>query len=375
MTSEEPENKDAVDPGRETGREPERGRSRLVSAAEVLGELLITLAVLCALYVVWQLWWTGVQSEHRQIETRESSAWSKPASGDTKRVAPPQGGEPPVEPRSASEGDLMAQLYIPRFGEHWERNVVQGTSPSQLAYAGLGHYPNTQMPGEVGNVALAGHRAGYGEPLAHVDEFKVGDAIVLRTKDYWYVYHYTFYRIVLPDQVDVIAPNPENPTGPATKRMITLTTCEPKYSTATHRWISWGEFDYWAKVSDGVPKELMGDKGADVVFAQQASTPLAKVGSLQNVILALVAAYLVIYLAALIAWRYPVLREIREGTRPRPVASIYGWLLRHQSGIAPIRWILMILLVLVVACALLEWGFPWLATNVPFLRQMSNYAV
>lgn len=61
MTSEEPENKDAVDPGRETGREPERGRSRLVSAAEVLGELLITLAVLCALYVVWQLWWTGVQ--------------------------------------------------------------------------------------------------------------------------------------------------------------------------------------------------------------------------------------------------------------------------------------------------------------------------
>lgn len=374
MTSEEPENNDA-DQRRETGQAPEKGRNRLVSTAEVLGELLITLAVLCALYVVWQLWWTGVRSEHRQIETRESSSWSKPASGDTKRVAPPQEGEPPVEPKSASDGDLMAQLYIPRFGEHWERNVVQGTSPSQLAYAGLGHYPTTQMPGEVGNVALAGHRAGYGEPLAHVDEFKTGDAIVLRTKDYWYVYHYTSYKIVLPDQVDVIAPSPEDPTGPATKRMITLTTCEPKYSTATHRWISWGEFDYWAKVSDGVPKELMGDKGANVVFAQQASTPLAKVGSLQPVILVLVAAYLVIYLAALAAWRYPALREIKEGARPRPVASIYGWLLRHQSGIAPIRWILMILLGLVIACALLEWGFPWLATNVPFLRQMSNYAV
>ncbi len=38
--------------------------------------------------------------------------------------------------------------------------------------------------------------------------------------------------------------------------MITLTTCEPKYTTATHRWISYGELSYWAKVSDGVPEEL-----------------------------------------------------------------------------------------------------------------------
>lgn len=374
MTSEEPGNDYAPDSRNEAGESPKKGPSKLVSVAEILGELLITLAVFCALYVVWQLWWTGVQSEHRQLEAREASSWSKLASGDTERVARPQHGNPPVEPESAADGELMAQLYIPRFGEHWERNVVQGTSPSQLAYAGIGHYPTSQMPGELGNVALAGHRAGYGEPLAHVDEFKSGDAIVLRTKNYWYVYHYTSYKIVLPDQVDVIAPNPEQPDDPATKRMITLTTCEPKYSTATHRWVSWGEFDYWAKVSDGVPRELMGDQGTDVLFADKASTPLVRVGSLQTTILVLIAAYLVIYLAALLAWRYPLLREIKNGTRPRPVASIYGWILRHQSGTAPIRWILMILLILVIACALLEWGFPWLATNVPYLRQMSNYS-
>lgn len=349
------------------------GHSKLVSVAEVLGELLITLALVCALYVVWQLWWTGVQSQHRQLETRQSASWSKPASG-SERVAQPQSGEPPVEPQSASEGDLIAQLYIPRFGEHWERNVVQGTSPAQLAYAGLGHYTTSQMPGELGNLALAGHRAGYGEPLAHVDEFKTGDAIVLRTKNYWYVYHYTRYKIVLPDQVDVIAPNPDSPSQAATKRMITLTTCEPKYSTATHRWISWGEFDYWARVSDGVPKELMNKEEGSVVFANTESSPLVKMGSLQPLIAILAIAYLVIYLAALLAWRYPVLREIKEGSRQQPVASIYGWILRHQTGIAPIRWLLMIILLLLAACVLLEWGFPWLATNIPILRQMSNYS-
>ena len=352
----------------------DKRRNWLVGIAEIVGELLITLAVICALYVVWQLWWTGVQSEHQQLKARTSTSWSDPGSGDTRKVAKPQNGTPPVQPEQASEGDLMAQMYIPRFGEHWERNVVQGTSPRQLAYAGLGHYTNTQMPGELGNVAIAGHRAGYGEPLGHVDELRVGDAIVLRTKDYWYVYHYTRYKIVSPNEVNVIAPNPDSPGAAPDRRMITLTTCEPKYTTATHRWISWGEFDYWAKVSDGVPKELLGERGGNVVFADDKGSVMARMGSLQPVLLVLVAAYLIIYLAALAAWRYPLLRQIREGERPQPMVSIYGWLLRHQSGIAPIRWLLLILLLLALACALMEWGFPWLASNVPILKQMSNYS-
>ena len=84
-------------------------------------------------------------------------------------------------------------------------------------------------------------------------------------------------------------------------------------------------------------------------------------------------AYVVLFIAAAVAWRWPVLREIREGVRPRPDVSFYGWLLRHQPGVMPIRWLLVLLLAVAAAGALLEWGYPWLAANIPFLRDMSNY--
>lgn len=126
---------------------------------------------------------------------------------------------------------MIAQIYIPRFGSQWHRNIVEGTTLEQLNRHGLGHYDTTQMPGQVGNFAVAGHRNGYGQPLGDVDKLQEGDPIIVRTKDYWYVYHYTRYEIVLPTDVHVIAPNPEDSTANPTKRMITLTTCEPKYST------------------------------------------------------------------------------------------------------------------------------------------------
>ncbi|MDN6853183.1 MAG: class E sortase [Bifidobacterium crudilactis] len=351
-------------------------RSALFSVLGILGEILLTLAVLCGLYIAWQLWWTGVESSQSQLQQRQSVSWSEPASDNgTSAVAAAQQGDPPVQPTSATEGDLVAEIYIPRFGSAWQRNVVQGTSNEQLAKHGLGHYEDTQMPGELGNFAVAGHRSGYGEPLAHVDELQEGDAIVVRTKDYWYVYHYTTHKIVLPDQTDVVAANPEDPTVAATKRMITLTTCEPRYTSATHRWISWGELDYWAKVSDGVPKELSaGDSSASTVFSSQKSTsPLDSLTSLVPVVTWLLIAYLVISIAAAIAWRYPVLRRIRQGEQARPDVSIFGWLSRHQPGIKPIRILLMALLAFAAAAALFQWGFPWLASHVPYLQLMSNY--
>jgi LPXTG-site transpeptidase (sortase) family protein len=350
--------------------------STLFSALGILGEILLTLAVVCALYIAWQLWWTGVQSSQSQLQQRQSVSWSAPASSNgAVAVAKAQQGDPPVQPTSASEGDLVAELYVPRFGSAWQRNIVEGTSNEQLAKHGLGHYQETQMPGQLGNFAVAGHRSGYGEPLAHVDELQEGDAIVVRTKDYWYVYHYTKHTIVLPDQTDVVAANPENPSAAATKRMITLTTCEPRYTSATHRWISWGEFDYWAKVSDGVPKEIAETTSASAATFSSDSNPsvLDRLTTLAPVVMWLLITYLVISIAAAIAWRYPMLRDIRDGVRSRPEASLYGWITRHQPGIKPIRLLLVLLLALAAAAALFQWVFPWLASNVPYLQLMSNY--
>nr|WP_236022568.1 class E sortase [Bifidobacterium phasiani] len=346
------------------------------SVLGVVIELLFTLAAVCALYIVWQMWWTGVEAEHAQVETRQSADWVDPAAGgDEVAIAQPQEGDPPVQPEGAAEGDLVAEIYIPRFGDQWVRNIVEGTSQEQLNRHGMGHYETSQMPGELGNFAVAGHRNGYGQPLADVDLLQEGDAIVVRTQDYWYVYRYTTFTIVTPDQVEVVAANPENPGAAPTKRMITLTTCEPKYTTATKRWISYGELEYWARVSDGVPAELtsVDETGAVRFINNEQPSVVSRLGSLQPVVVVALLAYLVIFIAAAIVWRWPVLREIREGARPKPDVSIYGGLLRHQPGVLPVRVLLLALLLVAAAAALLQWGYPWLAANIPFLQAMSNY--
>ena len=157
--------------------------------------------------------------------------------------------------------------------------------------------------------------------------------------------------------------------------MITLTTCEPKYSTPTHRRISYGELAYWAKVSDGVPKELATTDSSGAVMFSTTETPsiASRIGSLDKVVFGALVVWLVLFIAAAVAWRWPVLREIRAGERRRPDASIYGGLLRLQPGVAPIRWLLLALLLFAAAAALFQWGFPWAAANIPFLQQMSNF--
>ncbi|PLS31139.1 sortase [Bifidobacterium margollesii] len=356
-------------------RTPRRG-STASAVLGIIAEILITLAAILALYIAWQLWWTGAEAEAAQADQRNATSWSDPAQGkDGYRIAAKQTSTPPVQPQSAKTGDLIAQLYVPRFGQTWHRNVVEGTDAYQLSRHGLGHYPQSQMPGQLGNVAIAGHRSGYGEPLAHVDTLQSGDKIIIRTKDYWYVYTYTDYKIVTPDHTEVVAAVPNEPGATPTERYVTLTTCEPRYTTATHRWISYGKFEYWAKVSEGIPQELAttGSSGT-VEFTQNADESLESriAASLVNIIVALAIAYVAIYGSALIAWRYPALRAIRFGHR-RASASLYGWLIRLQPGPVAIRCILILILAAVLIGCLFEWGFPWAASNIPYLKVTSNF--
>ena len=275
-----------------------RTKSALWTILGILAELMLTAAAICALYIAWQMWWTGVQSEHNQIETRQSVSWSDPGKSGNVTVAKAQQGDPPVQPQSATEGELIAQIYIPRFGSQWQRNLVEGTDLTQLNKHGLGHYTDSQMPGQVGNFAFAGHRNGYGQPLGDVDKLQEGDPIIVRTQDYWYVYHYTSYKIVLPTQTEVVAANPENPGATPTKRMLTMTTCEPKYSTPTHRWISYAEFSYWAKVSDGIPQELASQNANGTVkfVNNEQSSFLSSIDTLKPWIFGALAAYVIIFI-------------------------------------------------------------------------------
>ena len=108
--------------------------------------------------------------------------------------------------------DAFAMMRIPRFGEDWYKPVFEGTSWGVLG-KGVGHYPDSALPGQVGNFSIAGHRTTYGQPFHNLDSLQQGDVVVVETDDRYFVYRITFTepQIVKPTQVDVIAPVPGQP--------------------------------------------------------------------------------------------------------------------------------------------------------------------
>src|SRR5205085_8416514 len=75
-------------------------------------------------------------------------------------------------------GQALTRIHIPAIDVNVV--VVEGTTASALR-AGAGHYANTPLPCEDGNVAIAGHRTTYGKPFANIDQLRPGDLITLET--------------------------------------------------------------------------------------------------------------------------------------------------------------------------------------------------
>jgi len=118
------------------------------------------------------------------------------------------------------EGNALTRIVIP--GIKVDTVVVEGTGASALR-AGAGHYPNTPLPGEEGNVAIAGHRTTYGKPFANLDHLAVGDQIVLETPIGRHVYRVARAPFVVSNtDYSVISQTPGH--------TLTLTTCHPKGS-------------------------------------------------------------------------------------------------------------------------------------------------
>ena len=112
-----------------------------------------------------------------------------------------------------ADGDSIGVIEIPRIGIAVV--VVQGDSPDLLKRA-VGHIADTALPGDAGNVVLAGHRDTFFRPLRNL---RVGDAIALKTRqgDFDYVVESTF--VVGPTDVWVL-----DARGGHT---LTLITCYP----------------------------------------------------------------------------------------------------------------------------------------------------
>jgi len=231
-----------------------RPPSRVWSAVGVLGELLITLGVLLLLFVAYQLLWTNVTAQRAadQVASDLQDSW---ASQD------PQGGDGGASGEDTPEarpeiGSAFALMYIPRLSDRvWGVPVLESVELSDLA-RGIGHYPTTQLPGEKGNFAVAAHRATNGEPFRDIDRLQDGDRVFVETQDSWFEYTLRRDQIVSPSDTWVIDPVPGDPGATPTDRLITLTTCNPRWGSTT-RWIWWGDLTTsYDKAEGEIPPEI-----------------------------------------------------------------------------------------------------------------------
>lgn len=241
---------------------PSRRRSRprrgIGSAlVGILGELMITLGVLLGLFLVWQLWWTDVEAHSFQAGVLDE--WQGTENYIT---APEQPGEhrtdaPPI-PDAVAEGEILASLHVPRWGHDYNVSIAEGVGMDAVLNRGyIGRYPETQLPGEVGNFSTAAHRQSYGAPYRKVEEIQDDDELIVETDEAYLVYRVVGDEVVHPSQVEVLAPVPNDVGEEPEQRMFTLTTCHPLFSAA-QRWITYSEFDYWVDKNDGRPEALIG---------------------------------------------------------------------------------------------------------------------
>ncbi len=207
------------------------------------------IGLLMLLFVAWQLWGTSIQEHYAQSHlasnfattTKGSATPTTVATAPSSTVGPASATAPAAASKSAvptttqpvplaagsitapAAGGVVGKIAIPRIS--LTQYVVEGTDESQLAL-GPGHYAGTPLPGEQGNVAIAGHRTTYGAPFNHLAELKVGDPIYLTSLEgirYRYVVAKRPFS-VLPTDLAVLDDFGDD--------RLTLTTCTPEFSAA-----------------------------------------------------------------------------------------------------------------------------------------------
>jgi sortase A len=194
---------------------------RVVSLA---GELLITGGVLVGLYLAYLLSWTSVVA-HRE------------AHGDVCALRHAWASSVNVEPREAQP---FATIQIPQLRNPSVWPILDGVVQTELSQ-GVGWYPTTQLPGEVGNFAVAAHRRTWGDMFRYLNEATTGDTIIVQDGNTTYTYRVLEDPVYVdPSAGDVLDRIPGHSGLTRPGRYITLTTCDPVYD-AYRRLIVFGE--------------------------------------------------------------------------------------------------------------------------------------
>ncbi|MEY2582889.1 MAG: sortase [Ilumatobacteraceae bacterium] len=217
-----------------------------------IGRTLITLGLMMFAFVGYQLWGTGIQTAQAQrtlsrqfdelvgkTPAATTTTTTVPATSTPTAVTEPSSATVPIVPVTSITApasvvqvskpipdaeEAVARLEIPRMGLN--RIVVEGATASALT-KGPGHFPETPLPGQLGNAAIAGHRTTHLHPFFDIDKLQPGDEIIVTTLNGRYVYHVTGTEVVGPDDYAAVIP-----TTDVTKATLTLVSCTPRYSAS-----------------------------------------------------------------------------------------------------------------------------------------------
>jgi sortase A len=141
------------------------------------------------------------------------------ATTTTSTIVLPQPIAPP-DPNADEPLVEIGRIEIPRISV--DRPVYEGITLGTLD-AGPGHWPGSAMPGQIGNVVVAGHRVSHSGPFRNIDQLQPGDEVVLTTADGRFVYVVSGSDVVEPTAIEVIEPTPA--------ATATLFACHPPGST------------------------------------------------------------------------------------------------------------------------------------------------
>ncbi len=201
-------------------------KRRPMSPLTVLGVLLLVAGLACLGWVAWQYFGTNFvsQQEADKEMTALEQSWGQPAAEPADPTSAPEA----PEAEAPQAGSAQWLVRIPAFGSDWVWPVVAGVEVDDLK-KGVGWYPSTAQPGEVGNFALAGHRITNGEPFRRMLDLRVGDIVTIETRQAILTYELTSApsQLTVQDtETWVLDPVPGHEDVVPSESLITLTTCE-----------------------------------------------------------------------------------------------------------------------------------------------------
>jgi sortase A len=173
------------------------------------------------------------QAEQRATTTTSAPATTttapprSPAAAPRTRPAAPPATLPvpedaPPDPYADTPAVVHGTLSLPTIGV--SQPLQEGVTLTAVN-RGPGHWPGTAMPGQRGNVVVAGHRTTYSRPFHDLDLLKPGDPLIFTMNDgtVW-TYEMTGTSIVGPDGMHIVQQTPDY--------TATLFACHPKGSAA-----------------------------------------------------------------------------------------------------------------------------------------------